>query len=188
MPSKVSSPGLPFLLHFLTVATLRLSKVTLEIRENGLNTTQPMGLWPLFRSANGLSAASEETKTSSGNEESSRTQRLLSITSSLNRVNIFPGVPILGSVPELPAKHSWLQFHEWAKTYGPLCQVQLLGDTIVLISDPKIAEDLLVKRQANYSSRAHFPAIWGDCATDVHYLPLMAHGRKEHGIPIGEGY
>ena len=160
----------------------------IETSENGLNTTQPMGLWPLLRSANGLSAASEETKTSSGNEETSRTQRLLPITSSLNRVNIYPGVPILGSVPELPAKHSWLQFHEWSKTYGPICQVKLLNDTIVLISDPKIAEDLLVKRSANYSSRAHFPAIWGDCATDVHYLPLMAHGRKKHGIPSGEGY
>jgi hypothetical protein len=80
-------------------------------------------------------------------------------------------------VPELPAKHAWLQFHAWAKKYGPICQVQLAGDTVVLISDTKIAEELLVKRQAIYSSRVHFPAIWGNNDKDVHYLPLMTHGR-----------
>merc|ERR1712225_109126 len=34
-------------------------------------------------------------------------------------------------------------------------------------------QDLLVKRAAKYSGRVHFSAIWGDCATDGHYLPLM---------------
>jgi hypothetical protein len=55
--------------------------------------------------------------------------------------------------------------------------VTLAGDNVVLISDPKIAEALLVKRQEIYSSRVHFPAIWGNNDKDVHYLPLMAMGR-----------
>ncbi|KAK0117473.1 hypothetical protein ONS96_013303 [Cadophora gregata f. sp. sojae] len=83
------------------------------------------------------------------------------------------GIPLLGSVPDLPAKHSWLQFYAWTKQYGPICQVKLGADTCVLVADPKIVEDLLVKRAAKYSGRVHFSAIWGDCATDGHYLPLM---------------
>ncbi|KAH9215873.1 cytochrome P450 [Leptodontidium sp. 2 PMI_412] len=83
------------------------------------------------------------------------------------------GIPLLGSVPDLPAKHSWLQFYAWTKQYGPICQVKLGPDTCVLVSDPKIVEDMLVKRAAKYSGRVHFSAIWGDCATDGHYLPLM---------------
>lgn len=89
-----------------------------------------------------------------------------------------PGIPLLGSVPDLPAKHSWLQFYAWTKQYGPICQVQLGADTCVLVADPKIVEDLLVKRAAKYSGRVHFSAIWGDCATDGHYLPLMTSCRK----------
>jgi hypothetical protein len=80
-------------------------------------------------------------------------------------------------VPELPGQHAWLQFYAWAQKYGPICQVTLAGDNVVLISDPKIAEALLVKRQEIYSSRVHFPAIWGNNDKDVHYLPLMAMGR-----------
>merc|ERR1711900_119019 len=87
------------------------------------------------------------------------------------------GIPLLGSVPDLPAKHSWLQFYAWTKQYGPICQVKLGADTCVLVADPKIVEDLLVKRAAKYSGRVHFSAIWGDCATDGHYLPLMTSCR-----------
>lgn len=69
------------------------------------------------------------------------------------------GIPLLGSVPDLPAKHSWLQFYAWTKQYGPICQVKLGADTCVLVADPKIVEDLLVKRAAKYSGRVHFSAI-----------------------------
>lgn len=94
--------------------------------------------------------------------------------SGINRIS---GIPLLGSVPDLPAKHSWLQFYAWTKQYGPICQVKLGADTCVLVADPKIVEDLLVKRAAKYSGRVHFSAIWGDCATDGHYLPLMTSCR-----------
>ncbi|CZT02199.1 related to cytochrome P450 2A12 [Rhynchosporium graminicola] len=90
-----------------------------------------------------------------------------------NRIPGPKGIPLLGSVPDLPAKHAWLQFYAWTKQYGPICQVKLGADTCILLSDPKIVEDLLVKRAAKYSGRTHFSAIWGDCATDGHYLPLM---------------
>ncbi|KAL2062757.1 hypothetical protein VTL71DRAFT_5829 [Oculimacula yallundae] len=92
------------------------------------------------------------------------------------------GIPLLGSVPDLPAKHSWLQFYAWTKQYGPICQVKLGADTCILVADPKIVEDLLVKRAAKYSGRGHFSAIWGDCATDGHYLPLMTSGPDHKRI------
>jgi Cytochrome P450 len=154
-----------------------LSTTIYSFGENGTDTLQPCRFkHHLGGSLSGLSTTSKEIQTTPGNQETSWAQRLLHLLDLTTKANFLPGIPVLGSVPELPAQHAWLQFCKWSKQYGPICQVQLGPDTIVLISDTKIAEELLVKRQAIYSSRVHFAAIWGDCTTDVHYLPLMAAG------------
>ncbi|GAB1735002.1 hypothetical protein NU219Hw_g74t1 [Hortaea werneckii] len=33
------------------------------------------------------------------------------------------GLPLIGSVHELPEKNSWMKFHEWAEQYGPIYQI-----------------------------------------------------------------
>merc|ERR1712000_665986 len=98
-----------------------------------------------------------KAKASSRNEEASGSQR--------NPTSRFS--------PGSPGKTLVAAVLCWTKQYGPICQVKLGADTCVLVADPKIVEDLLVKRAAKYSGRVHFSAIWGDCATDGHYLPLM---------------
>lgn len=84
------------------------------------------------------------------------------------------GLPIIGSVHELPENNSWMKFHEWGEKYGPIYQVNLAGVNHVWISRDKVAHDLLSKRSAIYSDRPHIPALEHDNRTSGQYLPLMS--------------
>ncbi|KAK0930088.1 hypothetical protein LTR29_016781 [Friedmanniomyces endolithicus] len=88
------------------------------------------------------------------------------------------GLPIIGSVHELPEKNSWLKFHEWGQKYGPIYQVNLAGTNHVWITRDKIARDLLTKRSAIYSDRPFIPALEQDNRTSGQYLPLMSRNEK----------
>ncbi|MCJ1436975.1 hypothetical protein MMC27_006358 [Xylographa pallens] len=95
-------------------------------------------------------------------------------------VKVLPGprgLPIIGCVPQLPSQHVWCQFHEWAKTYGPIYQVNLAGTNCVFISSPSIAEDVFVKRAAIYSDRPFIPAFKHDVTAHLLYVPLMSIGE-----------
>jgi hypothetical protein len=88
------------------------------------------------------------------------------------------GWPILGNVPELPEKLSWLKFAEWGNQYGPIYQVNLAGTNHVWISSDQIARDLLSKKGAIYSDRPHIPALIDDNRDSGKYLPLMSKNGK----------
>jgi hypothetical protein len=65
------------------------------------------------------------------------------------------GLPILGNVNDMPPA-GVLECYHWLKhkdLYGPISSVTLLGQTIVIINDSKIAFELLRDRSAIYSSR-----------------------------------
>ncbi|KAI7462378.1 cytochrome P450, partial [Hortaea werneckii] len=84
------------------------------------------------------------------------------------------GLPIIGSVHELPEKNSWMKFHEWAEQYGPIYQVNLAGVNHVWIARDHIAKNLLTKKGAIYSDRPHIPALERDNRDSGQYLPLMS--------------
>jgi len=84
------------------------------------------------------------------------------------------GLPVLGSVHEVPEKNSFLKFHQWGEKYGPIYQVNLAGTNHIWISRDDIAKDLLSKRSAIYSDRPHIPALRQDNRTSSQYLPLMS--------------
>ena len=63
-------------------------------------------------------------------------------------------LPFLGN--KLPTSKPWLQFQEWAKTYGPIFTIWVGRRPTVVISDPNIAADLMEKRSHKYSSRPRF--------------------------------
>ncbi|TKA75943.1 hypothetical protein B0A55_05884 [Friedmanniomyces simplex] len=88
------------------------------------------------------------------------------------------GLPVIGSVHELPEKNSWLKFHEWGQKYGPIYQVNLAGTNHIWITRDKIARDLLTKRSAIYSDRPFIPALEQDNRTSGQYLPLMSRNEK----------
>ncbi|PVG03919.1 cytochrome P450, partial [Serendipita vermifera] len=63
------------------------------------------------------------------------------------------GVPILGNIGDLPKQDDYLVYAEWAKKYGDLIYLTVLGQPIYLISSFKTASELLDKRAMIYSDR-----------------------------------
>lgn len=84
-------------------------------------------------------------------------------------------VPWIGRIHDLPIEYMWLKFHEWGQKYGPIYRTQMLGDNFIIISDEKIAEDLLVKRAKIYSDRPMIRSLFDAKSTNgsMEYLPLM---------------
>lgn len=69
------------------------------------------------------------------------------------RLKLTLGLPILGNLLQMPPKHSWLLFKEWADEYGPIFRFTIGGQNNVVVSTEKIANDLLRERGNFYSSR-----------------------------------
>ncbi|KAK5241092.1 hypothetical protein LTR16_009777, partial [Cryomyces antarcticus] len=74
----------------------------------------------------------------------------------------------------------WLKFKEWADIYGPIYKTRMLGATFIVISDEKMAEELLVKRAKIYSDRPQIRSLFDSKSThgSMEYLPLM--GRNQY--------
>ncbi|KEY72256.1 hypothetical protein S7711_00255, partial [Stachybotrys chartarum IBT 7711] len=65
------------------------------------------------------------------------------------------GLPVVGNVHDLP-KPGVLEAQHWLKhksLYGPISSVTVLGQTLVIINDLQIANELLEKRSIKHSSR-----------------------------------
>jgi hypothetical protein len=84
-------------------------------------------------------------------------------------------VPWVGRIHDLPVEYMWLKFKEWADVYGPLYRTQMLGDYFIIVTDEKVAEDLLVKRGKIYSDRPQIRSLFDPKSTNgsMEYLPLM---------------
>ncbi|TVY84076.1 Cytochrome P450 monooxygenase yanC [Lachnellula suecica] len=65
-----------------------------------------------------------------------------------------PSYPFIGTT--LPTSQPWLQFQEWAKTYGPIFTIWVGRRPTLVISDPEVAVELMEKRSNKYSSRPRF--------------------------------
>lgn len=91
-------------------------------------------------------------------------------------------VPWIGRIHDLPIDFMWLKFNEWAETYGPIYRTKMLGDNFVIISDEKIAEEMLVKRAKLYSDRPEIKSLFDAKSTygSMEYLPLMGKNRRLH--------
>lgn len=63
------------------------------------------------------------------------------------------GYPIIGNVLDMPQKATWLTFREWAKQYGDIVSVDILGTKVVIMNTAKPAYDTFEKRGAIYSDR-----------------------------------
>ncbi|KAI6952208.1 hypothetical protein D0867_00203 [Hortaea werneckii] len=116
---------------------------------------------------------------------------LLSLFNALQRKNAWhknkasepPGpalVPWVGRVHDLPIEYMWLKFAEWGRQFGPLYRTQMLGDYFIVITDEKVAEDLLVKRGKIYGDRPQIRSLFDAKSThgSMEYLPLM--GKNEY--------
>lgn len=92
----------------------------------------------------------------------------------------FPGpqqFPVVGRVHDLDRFGMWKKFKEWADIHGPIYRTSMLGQDFIIISDEKIAEELLVKRGNKYSGRPQIRALF-DHKTGPGYVALMDRQGK----------
>lgn len=97
----------------------------------------------------------------------------------------FPGpylLPYIGRIHDLPVNYMWLKFKEvtWADIYGPIYKTEMLGATFLIVSDEKIAEELLVKRAKTFWDRPVIRSLFDSKSTkgSMEYLPLMGKNSK----------
>lgn len=96
----------------------------------------------------------------------------------------FPGpylLPYIGRIHDLPIQYMWLKFKERADIYGPIYKTKMLGATFLVVSDERIAEELLVKRAKTYSDRPQIRSLFDSKSTHgpMEYLPLMGRNSEE---------
>ncbi|KAK4249139.1 cytochrome P450 1A1 [Corynascus novoguineensis] len=92
----------------------------------------------------------------------SAVKQILTWRKSLGSKPQFPGprqFPLLGRVHDLPRYSLWLKFKEWADIYGPIYYTRVIDQTFIIVSDEKIAEELLVKRGHIYSGRPQIRSL-----------------------------
>ncbi|KAK0231772.1 cytochrome P450 [Armillaria nabsnona] len=89
-----------------------------------------------------------------------------------------PADPIIGHIRILPPVGQPEVFHEWAKTYGDVMYLEVLGRKMIILDSAEAANDLLDKRSANYSCRPNCVIFrlmyWG------RILSLMPYGKLFH--------
>ncbi|KAF3901836.1 hypothetical protein AA313_de0208110 [Arthrobotrys entomopaga] len=102
------------------------------------------------------------------------------------------GLPVAGNVNDLPppGPPEWQHWLKHKDLYGPISSITVFGQTIILIHDLDIAEELLVRRARNYSSRPHmfFAAEmcgFGHVVTFQDYNRNFKQQRKLAAVQIG---
>nr|F1SY52.1 RecName: Full=Cytochrome P450 monooxygenase 45 [Postia placenta Mad-698-R]BAK09396.1 cytochrome P450 [Postia placenta]BAK20189.1 cytochrome P450 [Postia placenta] len=85
--------------------------------------------------------------------------------------------PLIGNALQLPQDHPWVKYTEWAKMYGPLMQLDVLGQHMLVITSAQTARDLMEKRSSIYSDRPHL-VMAGDLAGFGDTLILQNYGEE----------
>ncbi|KAJ6454381.1 cytochrome P450 [Mycena sanguinolenta] len=87
-----------------------------------------------------------------------------------------PRDPIIGHLRYMPSKHRATVFHEWAKIYGDVMYLNVLGKSMIVLNTEKVAQDLLSKRSSIYSDRPRF--ILYEMIGWSTTLSLMPYGKE----------
>ncbi|KAI0800355.1 hypothetical protein C8Q74DRAFT_1171621, partial [Fomes fomentarius] len=61
--------------------------------------------------------------------------------------------PLLDDIFDLPRKEAWRTFSAWAKDYGDVLYVHLLGRSITILNSVEAINDLFESRFTIYSDR-----------------------------------
>ncbi|KAF7360842.1 O-methylsterigmatocystin oxidoreductase [Mycena sanguinolenta] len=87
-----------------------------------------------------------------------------------------PQDPIIGHLRCMPSKRRATVFHKWAKIYGDVIYLNVLGKSMIVLNTEKVALDLLTKRSSIYSDRPRFVLyeMIGWSTT----LSLMPYGKQ----------
>lgn len=91
-----------------------------------------------------------------------------------------PGLPIIGNLHQNPKSRVWAQWHAWAKQYGPVVYLNMLGQPIIILNSARAAQDLLARRGAIYSDRPRL-VLAGELALKGMHLLLMPYDTQYKG-------
>ncbi|KAF7342921.1 O-methylsterigmatocystin oxidoreductase [Mycena sanguinolenta] len=91
-----------------------------------------------------------------------------------------PGDPFIGHLLRMPSTDSALVFHQWAKTYGPVMHLKILGQSMIILDSYQAALDLLDKKGLIYSDRPKF-TLYKLLGWDPS-LTLVSYGSKSQSI------
>ncbi|KAI0757948.1 cytochrome P450 [Fomes fomentarius] len=86
-----------------------------------------------------------------------------------------PGIPILGNIWDVKGK-AWLQYTQWARTYGPIFSLNMAGTPIIILNTHKVAADLLDRRSTIYSDRPK-SIMAGEILTGGVFLVFTRYGE-----------
>ncbi|KAJ6494054.1 cytochrome P450 [Mycena vitilis] len=75
-------------------------------------------------------------------------------------------VPILGNVRDLTAKELWLVATQWAKQFGDVVHVHILGQGLVFLNSPEATMDLLDKKGSIYGDKPSLVMAGELCGCD----------------------
>ncbi|KAK8066548.1 hypothetical protein PG997_013295 [Apiospora hydei] len=87
-------------------------------------------------------------------------------------------IPWIGRIHDLPIELMWLKFKEWADVHAVdgLYRTTMLGANFVIVTDEKVAEDLLVRRARTNSDRPVIRSLFNN-KSSMEYLPLMGRNK-----------
>ncbi|KAJ7604491.1 cytochrome P450 [Roridomyces roridus] len=85
-----------------------------------------------------------------------------------------PTLPLIGNLHIFPRESTHLQFTEWARKYGGIFSLKIGTGTVIVITCPDIANELLEKRSATTADR---PSLYAaDLVTGGLHIALIRYG------------
>lgn len=85
-------------------------------------------------------------------------------------------LPFVGNKFDIPKSKPWVQFQQWSKEYGPIFTLWIGRNPTLVISDPKVAVDLMEKRSPKYSSRPRM-VVMGEVYNGNSSILTQPYGR-----------
>ncbi|KIJ28055.1 hypothetical protein M422DRAFT_270746 [Sphaerobolus stellatus SS14] len=88
-----------------------------------------------------------------------------------------PPKPIIGNLLDMPKEREWETYGEWAKKYGELVYLNLMGTSMFIINSRQMAHELFDKRSSIYSDRMDLPML-NDVMGSGWLLPFHRYGDR----------
>lgn len=118
-------------------------------------------------------------------------------------------LPLIGNAKDMPKTKAYVTFAEWAKTYGPIVHLDIMGLHLIIVNDLKCAYEMLEGKGKLYSNRPtlvmagelvgwdqspvliesndtwathrkHFASFMGTAAKVEEYEPILKEEIKTH--------